>query len=106
MSDKTNQATPTPERAFEFFDRLDTFQGMSQFEVWEHGVLWADRTNKPDASLLAENEKLRGLVERTKIHLEYVSKYYENPVNKQKALDLLDEITAALSGEQEGTPLK
>lgn len=101
MSDKTNQATPKPLT-------FDEFKMRDCYEAGDGRVSARPKKacEREKSSLLAENEKLRGLVERTKIHLEYVSKYYENPVNKQKAIDLLDEIAAALSGEQEGTPLK
>lgn len=40
--------------AFEKFDKQRVFDGMTSFEIWEHGVLWADRTNPKSAERPAE----------------------------------------------------
>jgi hypothetical protein len=40
--------------AFERFDKQRVFDGMTSFEIWEHGVLWADRTNPKSSEQPAE----------------------------------------------------
>lgn len=118
MSDKTNQATPTPKHTpgpwrisgigkFEITSEVSkvpivNWMGFddSNRKTHEH---WANAALIARApSLLAENEKLRGLLTKS---LELAQKVKADH-GWQSAYDLCDEITAALSGEQEGTPLK
>lgn len=104
MSDKTNQATPKLLTFAEFkirycYEAGDGWRMDSNNTVPKRVFDWCQREK---SSLLAENEKLRGAMEEIN-NLQSDGNLLTSGVLLQKIQSIA---RAALSGEQEGTPLK